>query len=202
MCAQRRQISLGILPVWSESSLSVWRKLGYLATHWAHSEDSDQTGGCPGWSEFSLCAYAILLVLSCASSNKLHWAQHFPWDSMCAQRRFRSACGSKSSLCFWRHIGSLVIDSVPCEDADQTARCAGCSASSQGAHSSSFYLYGILVSFQSSFRLNMLMVIFPLKSNQCHKWRRPVSRGQDNSISVFRVVLLVSCTLAINKYKH
>ena len=38
------QISLGIRPVWSESSLSVWWKVGPLATHWAHSEDSDQTG--------------------------------------------------------------------------------------------------------------------------------------------------------------
>ena len=34
----------GICPVWSESSLSAWRKLGSLTTHWVHSEDSDQTG--------------------------------------------------------------------------------------------------------------------------------------------------------------
>ena len=40
----KTQITLGIRPVWSESSLSAWRKLGSLATHWAHSEDSDQTG--------------------------------------------------------------------------------------------------------------------------------------------------------------
>ena len=33
------QISLGIRPVWSESSLSAWRNLGSLATHWVHSED-------------------------------------------------------------------------------------------------------------------------------------------------------------------
>ena len=43
----KTQISLGIRPVWSESSLSVWRKLGSLATHWAHSADSDQTGQMP-----------------------------------------------------------------------------------------------------------------------------------------------------------
>ena len=43
----RTQISLGIHPVWSESSLSAWRKLGSLATHWAHSEDSDPTGRMP-----------------------------------------------------------------------------------------------------------------------------------------------------------
>ena len=35
----KTQISLGIRPVWSESSLSAWRKLGPFATHWAHSED-------------------------------------------------------------------------------------------------------------------------------------------------------------------
>ena len=40
----KTQISLGIRPVWSESLLSAWRKPGSLATHWAHSEDSDQTG--------------------------------------------------------------------------------------------------------------------------------------------------------------
>ena len=40
----KTQISLGIRPVWSKSSLSAWKKLGSLATHWAHSEDSDQTG--------------------------------------------------------------------------------------------------------------------------------------------------------------
>ena len=39
----KTQISLGIRPVWSESSLSTWRKLGSLATHWAHSEDVGQT---------------------------------------------------------------------------------------------------------------------------------------------------------------
>ena len=34
----KTQISLGIFPVWSESSLSAW-SIGSLATHGAHSED-------------------------------------------------------------------------------------------------------------------------------------------------------------------
>ena len=38
----KTQISLGIRPVWSESSLSAWRKLGSLAIHLVHSKDSDQ----------------------------------------------------------------------------------------------------------------------------------------------------------------
>ena len=61
-------ISLGIRPVWSESLLSAWRKLGSLGTHWAHSEDSDQTGRMP----WLIWVYAgrtlILLVLWCRGS--------------------------------------------------------------------------------------------------------------------------------------
>ena len=43
----KTQISLGIRPVWWGASLSVWRNLASLATHWEHSEDSDQTGRMP-----------------------------------------------------------------------------------------------------------------------------------------------------------
>ena len=35
----KTQISLGIRPVWSESLLSAWRKLGSFAIHWAYSDD-------------------------------------------------------------------------------------------------------------------------------------------------------------------
>ena len=43
MCAQRRLGS-----AWaSAQSVSAWKKLGSLATHWAHNEDSDQTGRMP-----------------------------------------------------------------------------------------------------------------------------------------------------------
>ena len=48
MCAPSEDSDhLGICLVWSESSLSAWRNIGSLATHWAHSEDSDQTGRMP-----------------------------------------------------------------------------------------------------------------------------------------------------------
>ena len=58
VCPAKTQISLGIHPVWSESSLSAWRKLWSLATHWVHREslirlgDSDQT-------ESSLCTQSL-----------------------------------------------------------------------------------------------------------------------------------------------
>ena len=61
-------ISLGIRPVWSESSLSALRKLGSLATHWAHSEDSDQTGRMPRLIWVFAGRKVTLLVLSCRGS--------------------------------------------------------------------------------------------------------------------------------------
>ena len=54
----------GIQPVWSGSLLSAWENLGSLDTQWVHSKDSDQMD----WSESSLGAPVILLVLSCAGS--------------------------------------------------------------------------------------------------------------------------------------
>ena len=64
----KTQISLGIRPVWSESSLSAWRKLGSLATHWAHSEGSDQTGRMPRLIWVFAGHTCTLLVLSCCGS--------------------------------------------------------------------------------------------------------------------------------------
>ena len=64
----KTQISLGICPVWSESSLSP-RNLGCLATHWAHSEDSDQTGQMPRLIWVFAGRTLILSVLSCHGSK-------------------------------------------------------------------------------------------------------------------------------------
>ena len=71
LCAQQRQISLASAQS-DQSSLSTWRNIGSIATHWAHSEDSDQTGrmprlgGCPGWVFAGRTL--ILLLLSCCGS--------------------------------------------------------------------------------------------------------------------------------------
>ena len=64
----KTQISLGICPVWSESSLSAWRNLGSLATYWAHGKDSDQTGLMPRLIWVFPGRTLILLVLSCIGS--------------------------------------------------------------------------------------------------------------------------------------
>ena len=111
----KTQINLGIRPVWSESSLSAWRSTGSLATHWAHSEDSDQTG-CPGWSESLLGAHIILLVLSWGGSFiyinlslllyqtfDLHKVQWF----ICISVRHQF-------LCLLLLDGNYIIDSAGC----------------------------------------------------------------------------------------
>ena len=73
VCPAKTQTSLGIHPVWSESLLSAWRKLGSLATHWAHSEDSDQTGRMPGWSESLMGAYSIYWFCHVAAQLCFCW---------------------------------------------------------------------------------------------------------------------------------
>ena len=67
------QISLDIRPVWSESSLSAWRKLVSLATYSVHSEDSDQTWQMPRLIWVFDGRTLILLVLSCRGSNTQGW---------------------------------------------------------------------------------------------------------------------------------
>ena len=74
----KTQISLGICPVWSESPLSTWKKLGSLATHWMHSEDSDQTGRLPRLIWVLAGHTVILLVLSWGGSYLL-----FEWHCAC-----------------------------------------------------------------------------------------------------------------------
>ena len=85
MCAQGRRRS--------ESSLSTWRKLGSLATHWAHSEDSDQTGGMPRLIWVFAWRTVILLVLSWGGS----FIQAFPLP---LNRNYRQS-KSVAVLSYW-----------------------------------------------------------------------------------------------------
>ena len=64
----KTQISLGIRPVWSESPLSAWRTLRSLATHWVHSDNSDQTGRMPRLIRVFAGCTVTLFVLSCRAS--------------------------------------------------------------------------------------------------------------------------------------
>ena len=68
----KTQTSLGIRPVWSEFLLSTWRGFGSLATHWVHSEDSDQTGRMPRLIWVFAGRTVILSLLSWGGSNTDH----------------------------------------------------------------------------------------------------------------------------------
>ena len=108
-CAPAKtQISLGICPIWSEFSLSAWRKLGFLAIHWAHRED---------WSESLLYAQSFCWFCYEAAKIKVFDSKALAFASfkftsftfeprhekktttkwMCAQRRLRSAWASAQS---------------------------------------------------------------------------------------------------------
>ena len=60
----KTQISLGIRPLWSESSLSAWRNIGPLTTYWVHSGNSDQS-----WqADLSLC-WAHIIFWFCVAAH-------------------------------------------------------------------------------------------------------------------------------------
>ena len=123
-----------VRPVWSETSLSAWRKRGSLATHWAHSEDSDQTGRVPRLIWVFAGRTAILLVLSCRGSIMFKPRLLFhKTTAVCSFRTpstFLQGCFSSSSplwkdllavcLCvhvLWFHVLSnllLLLRRLPC----------------------------------------------------------------------------------------
>ena len=89
----KTQISLGIRPVWSESSLSAWRKLRSLATHWAQAKTLIRLGDSDRW------VHIILLVLSYRGSY-ISICNKTLCDRICVQ-------GSLSltwSQCFLHHF--------------------------------------------------------------------------------------------------
>ena len=69
LCAQRRLRSAWASAQTDQSSLSAYRSIRFLATHWAHSEDSDQTGRMPRLIWVFAGRTFILFVLSCRGSN-------------------------------------------------------------------------------------------------------------------------------------
>ena len=106
------RIGLGIRPVWSESLLSAWRKLGSLATHWMHSEDSGQTGRMPRliWV-FAGCTLT-LLVLSRGGSFGLQNIKNY---CTCKIQQFAEIIDNN-----WAATSqNQQSDCVPSEDSDQ-----------------------------------------------------------------------------------
>ena len=78
----KTQISLGIRPVWSESSLSAWRKLGSLATHWAladaQAELSLRWAHTPFWWFCHVAAHLPLHVSEAVLISSVCHCTSFP----------------------------------------------------------------------------------------------------------------------------
>ena len=74
-------ISLGIRAVWWESSLSAWRKLGSLATHCTHSEDSAQTDLSLRWAHMPFCCFCLYLHIQT-------YGQTNPWSTLSVCRYY------------------------------------------------------------------------------------------------------------------
>ena len=69
----KTQISLGIHPVWSASSLSTWWNLGSSAILRAHSEGSDQTG-CTSFCWFChAVAHIMILSIRTDRTGQTEW---------------------------------------------------------------------------------------------------------------------------------
>ena len=81
VCPAKTRISLHIRPVWSVFAVHS-RTQGFFM----QTVKTDQTRGCPGWSESLLGAQVILLVLSCCGSYGIYkWVWYsnniFPWET-------------------------------------------------------------------------------------------------------------------------
>ena len=82
-------LNLDICPVWPESLLSAWRKLGFLATNWAHSKAS-------GWSESSPGARHFVML---PASKKINETPHDKTNKMaCAPSKDSDQPGHPPSL--------------------------------------------------------------------------------------------------------
>ena len=142
----KTQISLGIHPVRSESSLSAWRKHGSSAIHWAHSEDSDQTGRMPrliwvfagrtnhfvGFVTRRLILFYHKIACNIMCMKTLYWSKYEPPHDKANNVAVRPSktqislgirpVWSEYSLSAWRKIGSLDTHWAHSEDSDQTGR--------------------------------------------------------------------------------
>ena len=85
VCSVKTLISLGICPVWLESSLSTWRKLRSLAIQWAHSEYSDLIWRTPRliwvfrWAHTPFCWFCHALAQLSISMYLSHLEQGLFW---------------------------------------------------------------------------------------------------------------------------
>ena len=101
----KTRISLGIRPVWSESSLSAWRKLWSKATHWAHTD-----GGWPRLIWVFAGRTFILLVVSWGGSFWLwHYMETISLVSCSLKEPYIYINQMFTKKCLWGLMGFIVL---------------------------------------------------------------------------------------------
>ena len=114
----KTRIILDIRPVWSESSLSAWRKLVSLATYWTHSEDSDQNGRIPRMiclrmAHMPFCWFCHALALIMVVVVKCGGVRNVFWNT-CSQKNNSDHPGHLHSL-ITRISTGWTLDSQGCK---------------------------------------------------------------------------------------
>ena len=115
-CAQQRLGSAWASAQSDPSSLSAWRKLGSLATHWVHSEDwSDwpdvQADPSLRWAHTRFVGFVVRRLI-CRTNLQLN--SSFDWKSTCRRWNynvnFPSWCHKCIAVAIW--MVSLAIDLI------------------------------------------------------------------------------------------
>ena len=101
VCLAKTQISLGIRPVWSESSLSTWRNIRPLTTYWVHSKDSDETW----WMTRFIWVFAGPTSFCWFCCVAAHMSKGWRWNGS-----FRSSLIWVYSV--WKGLGIIMEDDI------------------------------------------------------------------------------------------
>ena len=120
----KTQISLGNWPVWSEYSLCAqWVAEDPRLLH-AHSEDSDQTGWCPGWSESSLGANSFCWFCYVAAHILMAMEEEEKSPSALFAIRFeRMAFFTNSNGSKWNVMGSQTMVVINARERKRILHC-------------------------------------------------------------------------------
>ena len=105
----RHPPSLTKCPGWSESLLSAWRKLGSLATHWVHSEHSDQTGWMPRliWVFAGRTCHFVGFVMRWLNCNDPRYSDRQVWVLSLIWVYTVTVCPSVPI--FWTHYNTVKL---------------------------------------------------------------------------------------------
>ena len=161
MCAQLRLRSAWASAQSDQSSLPVWRNIGFLATHWAESEDSDQTGRklvllVLSWGG-SMFVSVLVFVLISLSYEPCHEIMVL---FVLRKLMFQTCMGSRPmGLDIWFLVGPFAYFHNSCaRTAKALARLRGCAGSPEPSPVA--YVISTIISWAGSYLASSSLFIF------------------------------------------